>query len=250
MGYMKYAAIVLSSIILLWISLSSCTVNQQVYLNPDGSGKADVEIKLDSMLVNYMESLSEISGERSGKAIFDLSRIKLFFDQNPGLALLYAISPQPSVLRLGFTFKNIQEVFESELEGSSGSSNLPITYDGSGKDKKFLFHLDRDNYNAVVDRVIEISSFGAYEEYFRALLEPGPEELIVDMYTYAFEEFTKDNSVVEVLKSSTISTYLEIKGKLLSYKGGKPEQGGINYVIPLLRLLTLETPLEYEVIFR
>jgi hypothetical protein len=52
------------------------------------------------------------------------------------------------------------------------------------------------------------------------------------------------------LKTSTIETRVAVKGTLVSQKGGSVSGGAVTYRIPLLRVLLLDKPLDYSILFR
>jgi hypothetical protein len=52
------------------------------------------------------------------------------------------------------------------------------------------------------------------------------------------------------LKTSTIETRVAVKGTLVSQEGGAVSGGVVTYRTPLLRVLLLDKPVDYSIVFR
>jgi hypothetical protein len=54
----------------------------------------------------------------------------------------------------------------------------------------------------------------------------------------------------KALKASTIETRLAVKGTLVSQQGGSASGNIVPFRVPLLRVLLLDKPLDYSIVFR
>ncbi len=236
---------------LLFLFTASCTVRQQVELGREGSGTAEIEVELHQMAVQYINDLIVFSGGPEPDSIFDPEAIRAAFDTIPDLTLRHLEITGSGSLRIGLTFSDVRAVFTSQV----GEGVVPVARASrKGKTSEAGLYLDRDNYGAIVARVLVLSGMIAFEDYLTGLLEPGPEEVILDMYEYAFEEYTEGKSVRDVLEESEIVLEFAVPNRIISHRGGEiPETGGdarIRYTVPLLDILTLDEPISYSFDYR
>ena len=231
---------------------ASCTVRQQIELDREGGGSAGVEVELHSMVVRYITDLIVFSGGPEPESIFDPAAIEAAFNSIPELTLRDLEITGPGSLRLDLDFSNIETFFTSQV-GADVSPAARVVRKKSASEA-FLY-LDRDNYAAIVARVLVLSGMIAFEDYLTGLLEPGPEEVILDMYEYAFEEYAGEKSVREVIAESKIVLEFVAPKEIISHRGGKlPGEGGpdgrVLFLLPLLDILTLDEPITYSFLFR
>ena len=236
---------------LLFLFTASCTVRQQIELDREGGGSAGVEVELHPMTVRYITDLIVFSGGTEPESIFDPASIEAAFNSIPELTLRDLEITGPGSLRLDLDFSNIETFFTSQVGGDVSPAAKVVRKKSASK--AFLY-LDRDNYAAIVARVLVLSGMIAFEDYLTGLLEPGPEEVILDMYEYAFEEYAGVKSVREVIEESEIVIEFAVPNRIISHRGGEiPETGGdarIRYTVPLLDILTLDELISYSFDYR
>lgn len=238
------------AVLLVFLTVS-CTVRQQVELGREGSGTAEVDVDLHPMVVRYITDLIVFSGGPKPDSIFDPEAIRAAFDTIHDLTLRDLEITGPGSLRIGLSFSDVQAVFTSQM----GTEVVPVaSASRKGSASETVLYLDRDNYGAIVARVLVLSGMIEFQDYLTGLLEPGPEEVILDMYEYAFEEYTEGKSVRELLEESEIVLEFAVPNRIISHRGGEiPETGGgdrIRYTVPLLDILTLDEPISYSFDYR
>lgn len=252
---MKHFLTALILTVLLCFTLLSCSVHQQLYVRQEGTGVLNMRIDLSPMLVDYLTDLAEIRGGGAGEVrLFDVGGIKETIDGMPDLTLLSAQTQEDEegVLITSVLFNNIKQAFHENLGNDIKPAGRLVD---QGEQKILELYLDRDNYSKIVERFITLSSLDEFGPYVTALLEPGPEETIVEMYEYAFEEYTEGKTVKQQIEGSRITLDVYIDGEIADYSAGKKLDGidhfpsGIRLAIPLIEILTLDRPLRYSIPF-
>jgi hypothetical protein len=100
-------------------------------------------------------------------------------------------------------------------------------------------------------RFLTLAALEDYQEYVTALLEPGPREVILDMYRYAFEDYLEEGRTVqEMLEESTVELIVDPRGDITAQTGGRLTGGAAVFTLPLIEILTMEEPFSYRVRFR
>lgn len=263
---MKYSRLFLLCLV---IFLSSCTVRQELFLDQDGSGETTVHIGLTSMLERYLTDLAELSGQTGGNiAVFHIPAIKEAFSAFPELTLENAQIPEDDELLVTVEFTDVKEVFNPvDVEQADFGGGSPGSVDGKtvrnvidvssdARLQTVTLFIDRSNYRRIIDRVFQLGSLEPYLPYFEGLLRPGPKEVMLDIYEYAFEQYTPEKPVEEILEHSFIVLDVYVQGTITEHNGGRTIQGeppytrGIRYTIPLFDMLTLEHPITYTISYR
>lgn len=233
-------------VIFLLIIFSSCSVEQNVMLDGEGGGEAEVDITLEPVLVRYFTDLLEFSGDEVD-SIFDEAAIRAAFRDIPELELTGLSIVSKGRLRLFVKFTDLEKAFFDQV----GSGVAPaVDVNRSAEGWKTSLYLNTDNYRKITERMMALTGMAAFEDYLAGLLEPGPEEVIIDMYGYAFEDYLDGISAEEVLEKSNITLRFTAPKEILGHRGGRIFGGNtIRFVIPLLDILTLEKPIYYHFLY-
>lgn len=231
------------------LAAAGCTVKQTVYLDADGSGTAEIHITLHPVLERYMRDLTSLSSEvPEDEPIFDPVAIERTFQTISDLELLSAEVPSPAELTARVRFYDLAAVFTDELPEGVRS---PALFTRRGGAREAVFYLDYDNYLQMMARFLSLAALDDYQEYVTALLEPGPREVIIDMYRYAFEDYLEEGqTVVEMLEGSTVELKVDPRGNITAQTGGTLTDGAVVFTLPLIEILTMEEPFSYLVRFQ
>jgi len=224
---------------LLSTLLAACAVNQRVALEPDGSGTAGVRIKLEKLLTEYLRDLSEVSGGAAQDRVFNVEDIRKGFAARQEVSLTRIESPSPERLEMDLAFRSVEKLF-----AEAGQTQTILSLRRSGDTTTLKVHLDRKNF----PQLLELAPF-LKNPLFQGL---GPQEN--DDTTEAEYLELIDLALGEggsaALKASVIETTVLVKGKVLSQTGGTLVPGGVQFRIPLLRVLLLDKPLDYALSFK
>jgi hypothetical protein len=228
-------------------SAGSCSVSQDVSLDREGRGTADITVTLKPVLVRYFTDLLQFAGDDTAGSIFDENAVRQAFSTIPELDLLDVEVVSKGELRLAVAFSDIEEAFFRQV-GSDVHPAAEVTRSNDGW--KTSLYLDTDNYTEIVDRMLIVTGMVMFEDYLTGLLAPGPEDVIIDMYEYAFEDYLQGESVEKLLNNSEIVLRFTTPEEVLGHRGGKAAGRNITYRIPLLDILTLDKPLSYHFLYR
>jgi hypothetical protein len=233
--------------------LSSCSVRQEIYLENDGSGVTLVGIDLSEMLVEYFTELMELGTGGRQAPVFDLGKMRATFADIPDISLVEANTMDRGKLATMIQYQDIQSIFHEHVGESVREA---ASFEKQNKRYTLQLYLDRANYGAIVDRMIQLASLEEQRDYISGLLQPGDEETILGIYEYAFAEYTGEKTVREIIEQSEVVVDVYVRGEIVEHSGGEPIPGkneyqqGLRYTIPLLEILTLEEPLTYSLVFR
>ncbi len=234
---------------LCWAFLcpSGCAITQKATVEVDGSGSASFRIELEPFfyeaLVDMVDaaSLEEGSSFEAGESIFDLQRTREAFARKKGVQLVDIDSPDPRILEGSVVFQDVEKVFKSQTELTAAGV---ISFDRRGATKTITLHLDRQNFD-------DISEFFALKN--NPLFETfGPEQ---NEHTTREEylemvEFMLGDEGPQSLLDSFIELEVNVRGKILSQKGGRVAGNSVLFRIPLIRVLLLDESLDYSIVFR
>jgi hypothetical protein len=231
---------ILALIVLAALTLG-CSVSQRVALEPDGSGTATVRIRLEKILLDYMQDLSEVSGaapKEKGR-IFDVEEIRKGFASRPQVTLTRIESASPERLDMELSFRSIEKLF-----AAPDKPQTILTLKKASEGTTLRVHLDRKNFS----QLLELAPF-LKNPLFEGL---GPQEN--DNATEAeyleLIDLALGDGGSAALKASFIETTVTVKGKVVAQTGGTPVAGGVAFRIPLLRVLLLDKPLDYSLTFK
>ena len=218
-----------------------CSIRQDVTVAADGSGTVSMRIKLEQVFMDYLTDLAELTGDSRGGRIFDVEEIKKGFAERDDLELRRISSPTPDVLEMEIAFRSIERVFARE-EKLQRAGIVSFTKTAAGYSLRF--HLERGNF----DQVLEFLPF-LQNPLFEGL---GPQEGDATTESEYLEmiELALGAEGAAKLKTSTIETRVAVKGTLVSQEGGAVSGGVVTYRTPLLRVLLLDKPVDYSIVFR
>ncbi len=223
--------------------LCSCSLSQQLVLDPEGSGSADVQVSLKPMFVAYLQDLEQSVG--GSGAIFDTRGMADTFRQFGGVTGVSVESPSPDRLNIHLEFADITQFFPSRL---AGGVPPPVTFVSAGGVSTLRFYLSRDNFA----RIAELPPFRGNQ----ILMTLSPQEAThdtekdyLDLLSYAFGDYAQGASVADVVKASKVRIALTVRGRIVSHVGGVQQGNTVVFSVPLLAALVLDRPLDFSVTF-
>jgi hypothetical protein len=226
----------------LW--LFSCAMTHEASVQVDGSGSVVFHIEIQPVFLETLLEMAEFSGESEVMeegTIFNLEKIREDFAKKPNIQLVSLDSPAPEVLDGEFRFTDIQEVFKSEA-GLAESG--VVTFKKSAGESSVRFYLDRENF----DQVMTFLTF--MDNPFFRMFSPVENEGTTEAEYLEMMEFLLGEEGPNAVQESMIEIRVNVKGRILSQKGGRIDGKSVIYEIPLLRVLLLEEPLEYSLVFK
>jgi hypothetical protein len=223
------------------ILFSSCTIKQQVHLEANASGTMSIQIRLEPVFVEYMEDLSALTGESLEGQIFKVDEIKQGFAEREDITLVAIDTPTPDTLDMRLKFKSIEEVFSSDQELKSSGI---VRFEKVSQGYSVRFHLDRHNFPAVM------SFLPALQNPLFEGLGPQENDDTTEEEYYELMDLALGDGGADSVRNAYIETKVTVKGTLVSQSGGKITPEGVTFTIPLIRVLLLDQPLDYSLVFK
>lgn len=240
---MKFSLLPLGVFFLLAVS---CSVDQEIFLNGDGSGKVAGRVTLDDFYLSTLQDLTALSSPAAGEeGPMDPDYIAAELRRNPHLTKIQVIRPAPGRYSGTMAFQNIRELFYTE-EGVPGTV---VSFTRNGNARTLAFRINRENFQELF-------------RFFPALQDPGfqyflPEAAIgreeyMEMLLFLFED-QYDRGSEELrkrLEEASLNLTIRTSGRILSHQGGE-KRGDREYTlrIPLLDLMLHQQELRYGVTF-
>ena len=229
-------------VILIAVLFASCSVKQEVELSSDGSGTAAMSADIDPMLVTYLQSLAELTGEGGDGNLFDVDEISKGIKENPELELISISNKDDMKIDAEIAFNDIENLIKQSEENLNNKKVFSFTE--KGKIKEIEIYIDIDNF-------LDIAPIFPFVEE-PLFLTFGPIEnqgLAEDDYLEMMEYALGDGGG-QLIKKSMISTTINIDGKLISQSGGEVSgKNSVTFNTPLIRLLLLDEPIHYSIKF-
>lgn len=222
------------------LALYSCSSKQQVLLRDDGSGKVQFHVRIDKILMNAANGLSQGGSGSTSSSEFDIPKIKEVFAKNKALTLESLSSQNSGILTGTFTFTNIGGLFGST---SNEQNNDIVSFSHSPSGNVLKVHITRSNF-AQIARLAGMTDNPMYQMF-------GPEQnaatSVDDLNQMMVYVLGKAGPAA--LKSSSVDVQVTVDGKIISQAGGTLKGDSVVFHIPLVRLLLLATPLDLSVTF-
>lgn len=232
-------------VVLLAISLAlaACSVNQTIVIKADGSGTASMRVVTTKLLREYLLDLQEVMGTppSSDGSLYDVPKLQKELAARPGLTVKKVASPTPDVLEIDLAFRSVEEVYGS-VESVKKSGLL--LYSVSGGQKSLTVHIDRKNFKEL-SSVFPAMNNAAFEG-----IAPQEQDAITESEYLDMIEFTLGPDGPAALKASSVELVVKPEGTIVSQTGGTVASGQVTFRIPLIRLLMLDKPLDYSLVWK
>jgi hypothetical protein len=223
--------------------LAACSVSQVLVIKADGSGTATLRVVTTKLLREYILDLQEVTGTAPAPdgSIFDVKKLQQELAARPGLTVKKVASPSPDVLEVELAYRSVEEVYGSvEAVKKSGL----VLYSEAGGQKSLKVHIDRKNFK-------ELSSVfpGMNNAAFEGIA-PQEQDTITESEYLDMIQFTLGPDGPAALKGSFIDLVVKPEGAIVSQTGGTVTNGSVTFRIPLIRLLLLDKPLDYALVWK
>ena len=225
----------------LLFAFFSCSAKQSINVAENGDISCDLNIKITNMFTSYIDDLSEAVGVgKNADSYFDVAQIKKSFASYKSVTLERVSTPTKQDLNLKCTIKN-------DAKGIAEASDGILTLSENNEIKKIKFLFDIHKYKNISNKfLIEenpvLSRLAPYPE------DPFTEEEYLDTADYIFSEYSKD--ALSIIKNCLVDIEINVKGRIVSAKGGKISGNKATFSIPVVKFLTLYEPISLEVEYR
>jgi hypothetical protein len=132
-------------------------------------------------------------------------------------------------------------VFSSEQELQESGI---IRFEKVSQGYSVHFHLDRKNFPAVM------SFLPALKNPIFEGLGPQENDDTTEEEYYELMDLALGEGGAESVRNAYIETKVNVRGTLISQTGGTISPGGVTFTAPLIRVLLLDKPLDYSLVFK
>jgi hypothetical protein len=239
---MKHFPVVALIGLVVFVLFPSCSAQINGRLVQDGSGNIQLQAGLEPNMTTLIRSFSALGGGTvSTGPMLNADSLNRTLRSAPGVA--------SSALR-----NSGQEKVEGTIGISrigdllSAGDNRFIRYEGpaGAAPGRLGIHLDR----SLGPRILPLISPEALD-YLSALMAPvATGEALTKTAYLALVESVYGRGISSEIASSRIRAVIELPGQVQSVKGGTSSGREARFDVPLLDILVLETPLDYEVTWK
>jgi hypothetical protein len=241
---MKSRYLLLPACLLAFIlAFSACTLKNEATLNIDGSGTVSFDYSVEPFFVATLQEMAELTGDTTmpkGK-IFNIPQLEKDFAEKQTVTLKDIISPSNEKLKGFFSFDDIELVFIDQAKLTE-SGIISLIEQG---DKKILkLNLNKKNYRQVSDL------FPIIETPLFEMFGPQDGEYITEDEYFGMVELAFGEDGAEGLHRSFIELKVNVQGSVISQQGGIIRDNSVIFKIPIIKVLTMNEPLQYSIVFR
>lgn len=239
------------------LTLTGCSASQTLFIHRDGSGSTTLHIEVSKLLREYITSLNEATGASgsgsgtsaegaagsatSGDRIFDLGLTRKGFEAQPGVTVRSVSSVSPGVLDADLSFKSLPDIFARNAD--LGASQALVLSESGGL-TTLRIHLDRSNYRQAA------ALFPLLDSPALQTLGPQVDQKVTTADYLEMIKFAIGDDGPGLVKKSSIIITVRPDGEIVSQSGGTVSGGAVVFRVSLLRLLVLDSPLDYSLTYR
>ncbi len=229
--------------ILVLLLLFSCSMKQEIYLEKDGSGTADVEISLRHFVLTTITDLAEVSPDVDPDELLDPDKIAESMMKNPEITNVSAARPLKNKLNMSFDFGSIDRLF-NQTENDVQNSGL-FLIENLGDETKLTFRINKDTYKGFSKVIPNI------DDPTMAALAPDPDIDISEAEYLDMIEFFFGDDGPEGVMDSMLDLIINVNGTIINQTGGtRLNDSKVEFNIPLIRILLLDQELVYSITYK
>lgn len=218
-------------------------MRNEINLEKDGSGTANVEINLKSFVLPTIEDLAEISPDVDPDEMLNPERIKEQMLENPEISNVDASRPLKNRLNLDFQFGSIEDLF-SQAEEDVQTSGL-ITIEDLGGKTKLTLTVNKETYRGFSHLIPNL------DDPTMAALAPDPDMVIEEGEYLDMIEFFFGEEGPGGIMTSDLDMVINVNGTVLDQVGGTKIDGNtVEFSVPLIRILLLDKNLVYSLTYK
>jgi hypothetical protein len=239
---MKKDLFLLSAVLLL---LASCSARINGNLKRDGSAELAIRASLEPRMAALIRSLDAASSSGSGGMVIDGAAIGRSMAAAPGISSVFLRNADPVTVEGTIAVSRIDQFLM--LPESRGGGRLRfIQYEQGAGGGRLVISLDRDS----APQLISLIS-GDVTEYLSALMAPAATGEILTRAEYlVLVASVYGKAAAGEIAAAKINAVLDFPGSVSAVRGGSFQGSRVQFEVPLLDLLVLESPLSYEVTWK
>ncbi len=231
-----------ATVSMLIIIFTGCSAHQDIVINEDGSGRGNLDIRLDPVFVAYLSDIGMGFGASAEAPLFDTEAVEAAFAGRPGVVLDSIDSPGRDRLVLEISFDSVEHVLA--MEGQSLARFL--RFERTQGFRRIAAEIDR----RAIEHFTDLS--GMDPMVVESLMPPDSQmsrREYQDHLAWALEEYAGERPLEVVFRESRIITNLIPSGQIVRLDGGARNGEGVRFDTSLVEAVTTPAPLRYSVVF-
>jgi len=232
---MKNYFLILGFLVII-MALCSCATRIDGSLAADGSASLSVGVSLEQQMTSLVQRLSAAGGQGGGP-VLDGPAISSSMAAAGGVASAALRNTGPASLEGQVRISAISAF----LAAADGRGFIEFAQSGTGG--RCLINISRENGPGIIELLSP-----QIADFLNALMAPlaTGEEMSRAEYLELVASFY-NRAISDEIAASRIRASIDFPGAVTSVRGGTFSGRRVNFDIPLVDLLVLETPLSYEV---
>jgi hypothetical protein len=219
--------------------LCSCQARVSGVVRQDASGSLSIRAELETAAAGLIRSLGAFGGKNAGDPVLDSRAISRSLGAAPGIGEVSLKNTGSHAIEGTVAVTNAGDVF------ASGSGNRFVIYEASASGGRLAVRLDRESGPGVIRLVSQEAA-----DYCSVLMAPlATGETLSKTEYLALVASVYGKALADEIRRSQISAVLGVPGPVKSVAGGTFSGREARFQIPLLNILVLESPLEYEIVW-
>ncbi|MBK5201387.1 MAG: hypothetical protein JJE21_07615 [Spirochaetaceae bacterium] len=218
------------------LTLTSCTVTENLTIDNNNGGTSSSTIHVEDFFVNVLKDFSDFSAGDSNKPIMDLS-VEAFRDQLIKTSTTSNVNLQKTGKNsyiINYDYSSLKTLL-TDLGASKDQSVLTLN------NKKLNFFLDINNYSNLT-KAIPFLADPNFEPFGPTYNEGLSEADYLEMISFMLGEEGPN-----AIKDSLITLRFTTPSPIKTFKGGKKiSDNTFEYSFPLINFLLLAQPLSFE----
>lgn len=243
MKYMKYLILCLS--LAGTVLAASCVIKQEALVKPDSSGAVSFYFEVEPFFIDTVQEMASLSSGSDAAApeddIFNIPKIREDFAEKDTVTLRDVQSAESGTLEGYFTFEDISAVFADQEKLTETGL---ISFETSGPNKILRVRLNKQNYSQI-STLFPVADNPLFEMFGPQEGDDITESEYTEMVELAFGE-----EGARGLKRSFIELKVNVDGTIVGQTGGRIQGKSVIFKMPLIKVLLLNEPLEYSIVFR
>jgi len=218
------------------LPLLSCATNINGALAADSSAALSISVSLGPQMTSLIERLSAAAGQVGGP-VLDGQEISRSMTQAPGVASVSLRNTGPAAIEGPVRISAI-----SDFLAAAGNRGF-ISFEQSAAGGRCQIYISRENGPAIIERLSP-----QVADALNALMAPVATGEIMTKTEYLEQiAIFYSRALSDEIAASRIRASIDFPATVTSGTGGASSGRRVNFDIPLLDLLVLETALVYEV---
>jgi hypothetical protein len=226
----------------LLLVFSSCA--SQIKGNLAGDGQADMEIsaELKPKISALIRNFAALSGAAPNAQLLDGPSIAASMSQSPGIASVSFVNKSPASIEGSVKISRINDLLASGRAGGF----ISFEQKNSAGEGRCAVNISLESGPQILNLISP--EIGMYLNALMAPLASG-EKMTKKEYLDLIASFY-GKEIVDEISGSSILVSFNFPGAIQRIKGGTFTGRKADFVIPLLDVLVLETPLNYEIVWK